>query len=68
MLAPRVVKYSRPEPGEEDLRFRLVEDNGDRVLIELICDLPIPPRECVAAAEVEADPAAAEFTAAAVQA
>ena len=49
---PKIVKYSRPQPGEEAARFLLVEDNGDRVLIELICDLPIRPRECVARDEV----------------
>ena len=47
-----IVKYSRPLQDEEDMRFLLVEDNGDRVLIELICDLPIPPRECVAKDEI----------------
>ena len=48
----KIVKYSRPQPGEEDARFVLVEDNGDRVLIELICDLPIHPRECVPKDEI----------------
>jgi hypothetical protein len=31
-----VVKYSRPQSGESDFRFLLKEDNGDRVMIELI--------------------------------
>ena len=52
MKPMQIVKYSRPLPGEEDLRFVLIEDNGDRVLIELVCDEPIPPRECVAKDEV----------------
>ncbi|MDD5704958.1 MAG: hypothetical protein PHR35_03475 [Kiritimatiellae bacterium] len=42
-----VVKYSRPQEGEESLRFILREVNGDRVLIELICDWPIKPVETV---------------------
>ena len=52
MKPVKIVKYSRPQPGEAELRFLLVEDNGDRVLIQHLCDLPIPPRECVAKDEV----------------
>lgn len=34
--------------GEErDARFVVVEDNGDRLFIQLICDLPIRPVETV---------------------
>jgi hypothetical protein len=58
MMPQQIVRYSRPGPGEENIRFQLVEDNGDRVLIELICDLPIPPRECVASDEVVLVPSA----------
>lgn len=29
-----IVRYSNPEDGEENFRFRVVEDNGDRVHIE----------------------------------
>ncbi len=28
-----LVKYSKPQKGEEDIRFRLREINGDRVLL-----------------------------------
>ena len=52
MTSNTIVKYSRPLRDEENMRFILVEDNGDRVLIELICNLPIPPRECVAKEEI----------------
>jgi hypothetical protein len=48
-----VVKYARPAEGEADLRFILKEDNGDRVLIELICDYRIKPLEMVANDEIE---------------
>jgi len=41
-----------PQKGEEDIRFSLREINGDRVLIELICDWAIKPTEVVAISEV----------------
>jgi hypothetical protein len=46
------VKYSKPEKGEEQFRFILREINGDRVLIELICDWAIKPVETVSIDEV----------------
>lgn len=48
-----VVKYSRPRSGESGFRFLLKEDNGDRVMIELICNERIRPIEVVAADEIE---------------
>jgi hypothetical protein len=48
----QVVRYSRPEKGEEALRFHVVQDNGDRVAIRLICDMPIRPIETVAKDEI----------------
>lgn len=47
-----IVKYSKPQKGEEDIRFTLREINGDRVLIEMICDWTIKPTETVAISEV----------------
>ena len=47
-----IVKYSRPEAGEEDIRFILREINGDRVLVELIGDMPIHPLETIPIEEV----------------
>lgn len=35
-------------PAEGESLYRVVEDNGDRLIIELVCDLPIPPQELVA--------------------
>ena len=52
MKANDIVKYSKPQKGEEDIRFVLREINGDRVLIELICDWAIKPTEVVAISEV----------------
>jgi len=46
------VKYSRPAAGEEDLRFALLEANGDRVAIQLICDWTIKPIEVVSNSEI----------------
>jgi len=34
-------------PEEADARYRVVEDNGDRLIVEYVCDLPIPPQELV---------------------
>lgn len=47
-----IVRYSKPQKGEEDIRFTLREINGDRVLIEMICDWTIKPTETVASDEV----------------
>jgi hypothetical protein len=50
-----VVRYVRTvDPGDEDYRFVVVEDNGDRIMIKLICDLPIPPVWVVPRCEVTA--------------
>jgi hypothetical protein len=48
-----VVKYSRPADGESEFRFLLKEANGDRVMIELVCNDRIKPVEVVAADEIE---------------
>ena len=34
------------EEGDEDMRFIMLEDRDDRVLIEAICDMPFPPQNC----------------------
>ena len=47
-----IVKYSKPQQGEGNIRFLLREINGDRVLIEMICDWAIKPTEVVAINEV----------------
>lgn len=47
-----IVKYSKPQPGEEPYRFKLREVNGDRVLIELICRFTIKPLETVEIGEI----------------
>lgn len=50
----QIVRYSHPERGEESLTFTLIEDNGDRVLIESR-DFPagtIAPREVVAVDDI----------------
>jgi hypothetical protein len=54
MQAGDTVKFTRPQDAREAAaRFKLVEDRGDRVLIELICNLPIRPTECVATVEIQ---------------
>jgi hypothetical protein len=32
-------------PEEAEARYVVIEDNGDRCIVQLICDLPIPPQE-----------------------
>ena len=49
------VRYSRPEAGEEHLTFTVIEDRGNRVLIESR-DFPgarFAPQELVAKDEIE---------------
>jgi len=51
-----IVRYSEPTEGESHLTFVVIEDNGDRVLIESR-DFPtamIAPREVVAKSAVVA--------------
>lgn len=31
------------DPGDDKVRFVVVEDNGDRLFGKLVCNLPIPP-------------------------
>jgi hypothetical protein len=31
------------EQGDEELRFIVLEDKGDRVLVQAVVDLPFPP-------------------------
>lgn len=38
---------------EKETRYRIVEINGDRVIIEFICDLPIPPQSVAKISELE---------------
>ncbi len=39
-------------PDEEGARYRIVELNGDRAVIELICNLPIPPQSIAKTSEL----------------
>lgn len=49
----QVVRYAKPvNAAEAECRFVVVEPRGDRVLIQLVCDLRIPPMECISVAEV----------------
>ena len=43
----RIVTEWRDTPDERDSVYVVVEDNGDRCIIELVCDLPIRPQEIV---------------------
>ena len=38
---------------EEGARYTVVEINGDRVIIQFICDLPIPPQSIARTSELE---------------
>jgi hypothetical protein len=35
------------DPGDENCVFDVIEDNGDRVFVRLVCDLPIRPVKVV---------------------
>src|SRR4051812_29304188 len=50
----QVVKLAHPaDDCEATARFTIVEDNVDRIVIRLICDLPIPPCETVRLDDIE---------------
>jgi hypothetical protein len=38
---------------EVGARYKVVEINGDRVIIEFICELPIPPQSIAMLSELE---------------
>jgi hypothetical protein len=40
-------------PDESGARYRVVEINGDRAIIEFVCDLPIPPQSTAKITELE---------------
>jgi len=40
-------------PDEKGARYKVVEINGDRAVIEFICDLPIPPQSVAKTSELE---------------
>ena len=53
MTPGQLLKYSHPvDAAEASLRFILLADCGNRVHMELVCDWPLPPVECVATGEV----------------
>lgn len=39
----KTVIFKNPQGDEINEKFKVVEDRGDRLLVELICDMPIPP-------------------------
>jgi len=43
---------SMVDPGDSDARFTVLEVNGDRLLVRLVCRLPIPPTSVVMESEV----------------
>ncbi|MGB8214999.1 MAG: hypothetical protein WCE68_15735 [Anaerolineales bacterium] len=43
-------------PDEKGARYKIVEINGDRVFIEFICDLPVPPQSVAKLTELEIVP------------
>ena len=52
MQTGTVVRYAVPANAREDaVRFVVVEDRGDRLLVETLCDWPLKPQCCFAASE-----------------
>jgi hypothetical protein len=50
-------KFRNPSTPDEALeRFRLVEYRGDRMLVEFVCSMAIPPRFVYPSADLEAAP------------
>lgn len=49
-----LVKFKEPQDDDEALTvFRVVEDRESRILVELVCDLPIRPTFVYNTAELE---------------
>lgn len=40
-------------PDEKGATYRVVEVNGDRAIIEFVCDLPLPPQSNAMTDELE---------------
>lgn len=40
-------------PDEQGARYRIIEINGDRAIIEFICTLPLPPQSVARLADLE---------------
>lgn len=39
-----MLKFKHPQtPAEADERFQLIEDRGDRLLVEFVCDMRVRP-------------------------
>src|SRR4051812_12719123 len=51
-LLGKTVRLVLPAPGEEDARYLVIEDNGDRLLVKFVCNLPIPPVELLRPGDV----------------
>jgi hypothetical protein len=54
-MTPDLYKLKTPDKGEELLRFVVVEDRGERVLVRevtLFVDWPIPPQEVLPKSEI----------------
>jgi uncharacterized Fe-S cluster-containing protein len=48
------VKFAENKyPDEKEAGYKVVEVNGDRAIIEFICDLPIPPQSIAKIIELE---------------
>ena len=43
-------------PDEKGAKYKVVEINGDRAVIEFICNLPIPPQSVAKTNELEVVP------------
>ena len=43
-------------PDENGTRYKVIEINGDRAIIEFVCDLPIPPQSIAKISELEIVP------------
>jgi len=50
----QLVKYSKPEAGEECMTFVVIEDRGDRLLVGLVGAQGFGSQECFAKSHYEA--------------
>lgn len=53
MKTGTIVEFKNPFEDERGLTFRVLEERGDRILIQAICDLPYPPSQTVLRADLK---------------
>lgn len=63
-----LVEWAAPQNhAEAKERFEVIEDNGDRLIIRFVCELPIPPTQVVRRDDVKLVTVGDEYSLAAMR-